>query len=44
MVSILGKKIRPAAVAKDLGVILDSDLTYNDHIASTVLYGTPRPD
>lgn len=36
MVSILGKKIRPAAVAKDLGVILDSDLTYNDHIASTV--------
>ena len=34
--TLLGKKIRPAAVAKYLGVILDPCLTYNDHIASTV--------
>ena len=34
--TLLGKEIVPTAFAKDLGVILDSCLTYNDHIASTV--------
>ena len=34
--NLLGKEITPATVAKDLGVILDPCLTYNDHIASTV--------
>ena len=34
--TLLGKEITPATVAKDLGVILDPCLTYNDHIASTV--------
>ena len=33
--TLLGKEIIPAAFAKDLGVILDPCLTYNDHIAST---------
>ena len=31
--TLLGKEIVPTAFAKDLGVILDSCLTYNDHIA-----------
>ena len=34
--NLLGKKITPATVAKDLGVVLDLCLTYNDHIPSTV--------
>ena len=34
--TLLGKEITPATVAKDLGVILDPCLTYNDHVASTV--------
>ena len=34
--TLLGKEIVPTAFSKDLGVILDSCLTYNDHIASTV--------
>ena len=34
--NLLGKKITPATVAKDLGVVLDPCLTCNDHIASTV--------
>ena len=34
--NLLGKKITPATVAKDLGVVLDPCLTYNDHISSTV--------
>ena len=34
--TLLGKEIVPTAFAKDLGVILDSCLTYNDHTASTV--------
>ena len=34
--TLLGKEITPATVAKDLGVVLDPCLTYNDHIASTV--------
>ena len=34
--TLSGKEITPATVAKDLGVILDPCLAYNDHIASTV--------
>ena len=34
--TLLGKEITPATTAKDLEVILDPCLTYNDHIASTV--------
>ena len=34
--TLLGKEITPAAFAKVLGVILDSCLTNNDYIASTV--------
>ena len=34
--NLLGKEISPAIVAKDMGVILDPCLTYNEHIASTV--------
>ena len=34
--TLLGKEITPVASAKDLGVLLDSSLTYNDHVASTV--------
>ena len=33
-VSLLGKKIKPGASAKDLGVVLDPSLTYNDHVDS----------
>ena len=32
----MGKKIKPVAFAKDLGVDLDPSLSYNDHVASTV--------
>ena len=34
--NLLGKEIIAVTVAKDLGVIRDPYLTYNDHIASTV--------
>ena len=34
--TLLGKEITPVASAKDLGVLLDSRLTYNDHVTSTV--------
>ena len=34
--TLLGKEISPAASSKDLGVPLDTNLTYNDHVASTV--------
>ena len=39
--TLLGKEIAPTAFAKDLGVILDSCLTYNDHIVSTVSIQPP---
>ena len=43
--NLLGKEITPATVAKDLGVILDPCLTYNDHSFNSVrLHGAPRPD
>ena len=34
--SLLGKNISPVQSAKDLGVILDSNLTFDDHIKTTV--------
>ena len=34
--SLLGKDIFPVQSAKDLGVILDSNLTFDDHIKTTV--------
>ena len=33
---LFGKEIAPIGFAKHLGVILESCLTYNDHMASTV--------
>ena len=34
-VLMLGKKINPVIVAKDLGLYLDQSLTYNDHVTKT---------
>ena len=34
-VTLLGKEITPVASAKDLGVLLDSNLTFNNHVAFT---------
>lgn len=34
-ISLLGKEITPVSVAKDLGVLIDQSLTYNDHVAKT---------
>ena len=34
--SLLGKQLTPAKSAKDFGVILDPNLTYEDHITKTV--------
>ena len=34
--SLLGKDISPVQSAKDLGVILDSNLTFDDHIKTSV--------
>ena len=33
--TLLGKEITPVASPKDLGVLLDSNLTFNDHVAFT---------
>ena len=33
---LLGKKLEPVKSARDLGVILDSNLTFNEHIVFTV--------
>ena len=33
---LLGKELVPVKVVKDLGIILDSNLTYNEHIITTV--------
>ena len=35
-VSFLGKSLNPVTSAKDLGVILDSNLTYDSHISRVV--------
>ena len=35
MVKLLGKEIKPVPVAKDLGVIIDSSLSYNEHVTKT---------
>ena len=34
--TFLGKILMPAATVKDLGVILDPHLTYNEHISKVV--------
>ena len=34
-ISLLGKEKTPVSVAKDLGVLIDQSLTYNDHVAKT---------
>ena len=34
--SILGMELEPVTVARDLDVMLDADLTFNEHIVSTV--------
>ena len=36
MVKLLGKEIKPVPVAKDVGVIIDSSLSYNEHVTKTV--------
>ena len=36
-VKLLGKEIEPVTVAKDLGVMIDSSLSYNEHVTKTVL-------
>ena len=35
-VSFLGEKLRPSKSAKDLGVLLDPHLTYDNHITNIV--------
>ena len=35
-ISLLGKELLPVPSGKDLGVILDNNLTYHDHITNTV--------
>ena len=35
-INVLGKRIDPVPVAKDLGVLVDQSLTYNEHISKTV--------
>ena len=35
-VKFLGKEIKPGTVAKDLGVMIDSSLSYNEHVTKTV--------
>lgn len=40
--SLLGKELVPATTAKDLGVILDSNLTFHDHVIPSVSSCMPR--
>ena len=35
-ISLLGKELLPVPSGKELGVILDNNLTYHDHISKTV--------
>ena len=35
-VNLLGKEIKPVTTAKDLGLIMDANLTFNEHVISTV--------
>lgn len=37
-VTFLGKPLKPSASAKDLGVILDPHVTYNDHVSKVVFF------
>ena len=34
--SFLGKQLTPVDAARDLGVILDTSLTFDDHVTATV--------
>ena len=34
--TFMGRELEPEHTAKDLGVILDANLTYDEHIAKTV--------
>ena len=34
--SLLRKELKPVKAARELGVILNTNLTFNEHIASTV--------
>ena len=36
VVTLLGIEIKPVPVAKDLGVIIDSSLSYNEHVTKAV--------
>ena len=36
-VRMLGKEMTPSTVVKDLGIYIDQSLTYNEHIAKTVV-------
>ena len=40
--TLLGEEITSTAFAKDLGVIMDSCMTYNEHIASTACSSMAR--
>ena len=35
-VKLLGKEIKPVTVVKDLGVMIDSSPSYNEHVTKTV--------
>ena len=35
-VKLLGMEVKPVTVAKDLGVIIDSSLSFNEHVTKTV--------
>ena len=35
-ITLLGERLVPVKTARDLGVILDSSLTFNDHVIATV--------
>ena len=41
-VTFLGKPLKPSASAKDLGVILDPHVTYNDHVSKVVFFRFSR--
>ena len=42
VVKLLGKEIKPVSVAKDLGVIIDSTLSYNEHVTKIVSHCMDR--
>ena len=42
VVKLLGKEIKPVPVAKDLGAIIDSSLSYNEHVTKAVSHCMDR--